>query len=150
MTAEAAAVLGTETTTFGPWQQYGFSAAAMTRSFAPKPVPDNGARYLVRVGDVLAGGMIIRDPWLIGPYLQMLAVLPDFQRTGVGGRMLGWFEARARAAKQRNIWLCVTASNQQAQQFYFAHGWALATDIDGLIQDDIGERLLRKRLSSVP
>ena len=145
MTDDAAAALGEITPTFGPWVQYGFSAAAMTRAFAP--AIDNGCRYQARVAGDLAGAMIIRNPWLIGPYLQTLAVLPAWQSSGIGGRMLGWFEARARLAKQRSIWLCVAGFNTDAQRFYRAHGWEHVADLPDLIADGVGEQLMRKRLN---
>jgi diamine N-acetyltransferase len=144
MTDAAAATLGDVTATFGPWLAYGFSAAAMARSFAP--VIDNATRYQTLVEGTLAGAMVIRNPWLIGPYLQTLAVLPDFQSGGIGGVMLNWFEARARLAKQRSIWLCVAGFNKNALRFYLAHGWEHAADLPDLIQDGVGELLLRKRL----
>ena len=96
---------------------------------------------------VLAGGMIIRDPWLVGPYLQTIAVLPVFQSSGIGGLMLDWFEARARLARQRNIWLCVSAFNSAAQKFYLAHGWEHIADLPDLIREGDGELLMRKRLA---
>lgn len=145
MTVAAAAELGAITPTFGPWLAYGFSADAMTRSFAP--AVDNGCRYQALVAGNLAGGMVIRNPWLIGPYLQTLAVLPAYQRSGIGGLMLGWFEARARLARQRSIWLCVAVFNTEAQRFYHAHGWEHVADLPDLIHDGVGESLLRKRLT---
>jgi diamine N-acetyltransferase len=144
MSCEAADQIGTEAATFGPWLAYGVSASAMARSF--QPAADNGARYHVRVAGELAGGMIIRDPWLVGPYLQTIAVLPAFQSSGIGGVMLDWFEARARLARQRNIWLCVSAFNTEAQKFYRAHGWEHAADLPDLIREGVGEQLMRKRL----
>jgi diamine N-acetyltransferase len=60
--------------------------------------------------------------------------------------MLGWFEARARAGGQRNVWLCVSGFNDAAQAFYRAHGWETAAALPGLIQDGVDEVLMRKRL----
>ena len=147
MTLDAAAQLGAETATFGPWRRYGVSAATMTRLF--QPAVDNGARYQVQVGADLAGGMVIRDPWLVGPYLQTIAILPDHQSRGIGGLVVEWFEARARLAGQRNIWLCVSAFNLEAQKFYLSHGWEHAANLPDLIRDGDGEVLMRKRMPKV-
>jgi diamine N-acetyltransferase len=98
------------------------------------------------IAGALAGGMVIRDPWLVGPYLQTIAVLPGHQGSGAGGLMLAWFEARARLTHQRNIWLCVSAFNTEAQRFYQAHGWQRVADLPDLIRDGDGEIMLRKRL----
>jgi diamine N-acetyltransferase len=153
MTRDAAAALGAATATFGPWLQYGLSPAAMTRAFVSTDAEEKmhpsetAARYAVSCGSELAGGMVIRDPWLVGPYLQTLAVLPVYQGSGVGGQLLTWFERRARQTKQRNIWLCVSGFNVSAQRFYMAHGWQRVADLDGLIRDDVTEWLMRKRLT---
>ncbi len=98
------------------------------------------------MGADLAGGMIIRDPWLVGPYLQTIALLPSHQSRGIGRLMLGWFEARAALAGHRNIWLCVSAFNVEAQTFYQSHGWSHAAELADLIRDGDGEMLMRKRL----
>lgn len=146
MTAESATRLGTATATYGPWRHYSIPADAMARTFAP--AVDNGARYEVRVVGDLAGGMVIRNPWLVGPYLQTIALLPASQGGGVGGLILAWFEARAQLAGQRNVWLCVSAHNVAAQRFYLAHGWQTVADLPDLIRDGDGEILMRKRLHS--
>ncbi len=146
MSIETAQQLGAATATFGPWRHYGISSAAMTRMFAP--AIDNAARYHVHVGRELAGGMVIRDPWLVGPYLQTIAILPAHQGSGIGGRLLAWFEQRARLDSQRNIWLCVSAFNAPAHRFYQAHGWQHAADLADLIRDGDGESLMRKRLTA--
>lgn len=144
MTEGDARSLGERTSTFGPWARYGFTPDLMTRTFMP--TPDGACRYTARVDGALAGGFIARPAWLVGPYLQMLAVLPAYQGTGLGGLMLDWFETRARASAQRNAWLCVSAFNPGARKFYAAHGWREAADLPGLIDDGVGEVLMRKVL----
>ena len=80
-----------------------------------------------------------------GPYLQMLAILPAHQNQGIGSRILGWFEEEARE-HFRNLWLCVSGFNFDAQRFYQAHGYALVATLDGLMRDGDAELLMRKRI----
>ena len=49
---------------------------------------------LLEVDGVEAGAVSIRFPWLKGPYLELLALLPPFQRQGIGAGILTWFEQR--------------------------------------------------------
>src|SRR5262249_34485654 len=47
-------------------------------------------RRIIRLGGAIAGVVAVRSPWLLGPYLSLLAVLPSFQGAGVGSAILGW------------------------------------------------------------
>jgi ribosomal-protein-alanine N-acetyltransferase len=51
-------------------------------------------------------------------HLNLLAVLPEFQRIGLGTRMIRWLEESAQAAGIRAIHLEVRARNQHARRFY--------------------------------
>ena len=51
-------------------------------------------------------------------HLNLLAVRPEFQRLGLGTRMIRWLEESARVAGIRAIHLEVRARNQQARRFY--------------------------------
>lgn len=144
MTAARARSLGAACATFGPWQHYNIGADQLTASLIDR---DGGNRpFEVSVGDALAGAIVIRDPWLIGPYLVFLGVLPAFQCQRIGETLLRWFEAEARRGGKRNIWLCVTGANDGAQRFYRAHGWSAAATLPDLIRDGDDEIMMRKRL----
>lgn len=144
MTAEAAPALGAACATFGPWKHYQISADALTRLFLDH---SGGNRpFQVMVGGVLAGAIIVRQSFLIGPYLVFITVLPAFQGQKAGDALLGWFEAEARRGNRRNIWLCVTGVNDAAQRFYRAHGWDIAATLPDLIRDGDDEIMMRKRL----
>ncbi len=145
MTMDAAQALGSACATFGPWKHYRFAAEDLTASFLDH---SGGNRpFAVRVANTLAGVIVVRDPWLVGPYLAFLGVLPAFQGIKVGDVLLGWFEAEARRGNKRNIWLCVTGANEGAQRFYRAHGWDVAATLPDLIRDGDDEIMMRKRLT---
>ena len=65
----------------------------------------------------------------------------DFDRT-----LAGWFEAEARG-HFRNLWLCVSGFNTDAQRLYRAHGFERVATLDGLVREGDDELLMRKRLA---
>lgn len=144
MTPAAAAHCGPACAAIDPWRRYGITAEQLTATFAA--TSGSTFRYQALVGDEPAGVMIIVHPWLIGPYLQFIAVLPAYQSQGVGRTLLDWFENRARASGQRNVWLCVTGFNDRAAAIYRASGWQQAAVLPDLVTTGIDENLLRKRL----
>ena len=144
MTPEAAAILGPAIAAIDPWARVSYDPARLTGFFAA--LETGAPRYQIRVGDDLAGAMVVRCPWLSGPYLNILGLLPEFQGRGIGDAALGWFETEARTAKFRNIWLCVSSYNTGAQRFYVAHGFSATATLDALTLDAFDEILMRKRL----
>jgi ribosomal protein S18 acetylase RimI-like enzyme len=144
-TTEAeAAFLGEALARIDPWARLGATGMHLASFLAN---PSDGKRcFTVTADGELAGAISVRFPWLGGPYLNLLAILPAYQRAGLGGAALGWMEAEARRAGARNCWLCVSAFNTSAIAFYLSHGYAEAAVLDDLIKDGEDEILMRKRL----
>jgi ribosomal protein S18 acetylase RimI-like enzyme len=143
MTEAGADALGPQLAAFGPWAHYAFGADRMTAGLKRR---DGAAVYQIACGPDLAGAAVILSPWLAGPYLQLLAVLPEHQGRGIGARVVAWLEAEARG-HFRNLWLCVSGFNAGAQRFYRDHGFEVVATLDGLVRDGDDELLMRKRLS---
>jgi len=144
MTAPAADVLGPQIAAIGPWAHYYADAPAIS---AALKCGGAGARcYQVLCGADLAGAVVVYCPWLAGPYLQLLAIVPAHQSRGIGASILTWFESQARD-RYRNLWLCVSAFNVDAHRFYETHGFRRVAKIEGLLRDGDDELLMRKRLS---
>jgi ribosomal protein S18 acetylase RimI-like enzyme len=91
-----------------------------------------------------AGVVSVRDPWLKGPYLELLALLPPFQNRGLGATLIGWLEGEAVANGVRNLWVCASSFNVRALRFYERHGFARASVLPGLVAEGYDEILLRK------
>lgn len=94
MSAGSAERLGPTIAAIGPWAHYNFSTDTIV-AFLKGELGDSH-RFEVVCGGQSAGAVVIRYPWLAGPYLQMLAILPGFQRLAIGAHILNWFEAEAR------------------------------------------------------
>lgn len=145
MTALAARDLGTRLAAIDPWARVDFAAEAFVAFLAAgEPAV---SRYRVLVEDADAGVVVIRHRWLHGPYLHLLGLVPGMQGRGIGDVALAWFEAEARGAGLRNLWLCCSAFNTGARRFYEVHGFALAGVLASLVWDGQDELLMRKRLA---
>jgi ribosomal protein S18 acetylase RimI-like enzyme len=125
-----------------PWSVVNCPADAMARFLASSG--DGAYRYLVEAGGEAAGAVSVRFPWLKGPYLELLAILPQFQSRGLGASILAWFEQEAVLAGARNLFVCASAFNARALRFYERHGFRQAATLPGLVADGYDEILLRK------
>jgi ribosomal protein S18 acetylase RimI-like enzyme len=144
MTAEDACMLGAGLARLEPWSRLGFDGERLGRLLA---VTDDGAlRFKILVGSQRAGAVVVRFPWLNGPYLNFLGVLPEYQRRGVGAAVLSGLEDGARLAGVGNVWLCVSIFNTAAQAFYERHGYRAVAQLDDLIQQGQSEILMRRRV----
>ena len=133
MTRAAASVLAPAIASIGPWAHYNFAPADLEASLLV--TGDGAIRYQLTRDDAPAGVAIIRSPWLAGPYLQILAVLPALQGTGTGTAVLKWYEETALTARMRNVWLCVSGFNVDAQRFYERYGYRLVGHLPDLMRD---------------
>jgi ribosomal protein S18 acetylase RimI-like enzyme len=125
-----------------PWSVMAYPAERLAQFLA---TADGGARrHLVEVDGHEAGLVSVRDPWLKGPYLELLALLPPFQSRGLGSAVLAWLEREAIAGAARNLWVCASSFNGRALRFYERHGFTRAAILPGLVADGYDEILLRK------
>ena len=75
-----------------PWSVMNYPADKLAAFLAS---PDAGAaRYVVSVKGAEVGVVSVRHPWLKGPYLELLALLPEAQSQGIGSSIMAWFEIR--------------------------------------------------------
>lgn len=104
---------------YGPWedeQQRGFFA----------PLVDDHDVFILTVGDALVGAVYLGsrddDVWL-----ELVEVLPEFQRQGYGRSALRWVVARA-AEQGSGTLLQVHRVNEDARRLYLSEGF---TDAGG-------------------
>ncbi|MGV1015344.1 MAG: GNAT family N-acetyltransferase [Methyloceanibacter sp.] len=125
-----------------PWSVMNYPADSMAQFLAA--TSDSVSRYRVVVDGEDAGIVSVRYPWLKGPYLELLALLPKFQGQGLGARILAWFEQEAARHEARNLWVCASSFNQGALRLYERHGFQPVATLPGLVVDGYDEILLRK------
>lgn len=141
--AASAGSLARAITDIDPWRRMGYGADAMAAYLA---VPGPGAcRRVIRSGDRALGAVAVRHPWLRGPYLELLALLPGCQGHGIGAAVLDWMEGEV-AGRANSLWVCTSTFNVRAVAFYERHGFVRVGDLDGLVGPGFTEILLRKRL----
>lgn len=139
--ASEAEPLGQALAGMDPWREAGYRAEALT-AYLLRPDPAL-QRYAVMAGKELAGVMCVRWPWLHGAYLELIGLLPAFQRRGLGRAIVQWFESRSFLAGS-NAWIVVSASNTPARRFYLRQGFAEVAGLPGLVRPGYNEILLRK------
>jgi ribosomal-protein-alanine N-acetyltransferase len=64
-------------------------------------------------------------------HLSLLAVRPDYQRQGVGRRMLEWLAESALTAGIASVHLELRESNRDARRFYINQGFAETARVSG-------------------
>jgi len=125
-----------------PWSVMSYPAERLAEFLAS---PDGGVtRCLIEVGGETAGVISVRYPWLKGPYLELLALLPPFQRKGIGRMLLARFESEAVSRGARNLFVCASSFNEKALRFYRRDGFQDAAVLPGLVAEGYDEILLRK------
>lgn len=142
---DEAKLLGSEFAAMDPWASYQISPARLADFFDASE--EGCSRRAIRVDGELAGVVVVRSPWLHGPYLQFLGLRAGWQGHGLGAAVLAWMADEAPAGT-RNLWLCVSAINVRARAFYEAHGYRLAASLEGLAADHMDELLLRREVRS--
>jgi ribosomal protein S18 acetylase RimI-like enzyme len=144
MTTEDATIIGTGLAEIDPWARLDFAGERFANFLAAEG--DGAFRFKILFGAERAGAVVVRFPWLSGPYLNILGILPAFQRRGVGALALTWLENESRRVAARSIWLCVSSFNVAARAFYERHGYRVAAQLDDLINDGKNEMLMRKKI----
>lgn len=123
-----------------PWRTLGYQAAALKRYLSR---PDPGLHcFLISVHQQVAGVLTVRHPWLLGPFLEMLALLPSFQGQGRGRRLVRWL-ADQTWPRYRQLWTTVSSFNLRARNFYRQLGFVELAVLPDVIRPGFAEILLR-------
>lgn len=152
--ASKAAQLAAELVTIDPWKTLGFKADALaaylTREdpacfrYVIAPTDENSDDYSATTP---AGIAAVRFPWMRGPYLEFLGILPSAQGEGIGSKFMAWLEKRTIVSGCNNIWIAVSDFNSAARTFYEHAGYVHCAELDDLVAEGRAELLMRKKLS---
>ena len=141
--------------TMGEARELGFACAAIdpwrTMRYEPAVLgaylerPETSLhRYAILWDGRAAGVIALRYPWLRGPFIEMLAVLPPHQGRGLAHAALNWAAQRT-ASVTSNLWASVADFHTKGREFWAYQGFEEVANLPGLIGDG-AEILLRKRL----
>lgn len=144
-TSSDAKILSEKLAKIEPWKTLKSTPQEFEEGFQSHSSSTN--TYAVIVEGEPVGIISVRYPWLLGPYLGFLGIIPQAQGKGLGKVLMNWLEETAKEHSARNIFICVSDYNADAQAFYQSCGYVKVADLDGLIVDEYAEFLLRKRLS---
>jgi len=127
--------------TFDPYLRLGYRAETLIHYLTrPDPALD---RYAIDANGRLIGVMALRRPWLRGPLIEMLALLPTAQGQGFGSKILD----RCKNESGKNLWATVSAFHEPARHFYAKAGFEEVCALPGIVQEGEDELLLRWRSS---
>jgi diamine N-acetyltransferase len=143
VTAADAALLGPGLAAIDPWRRANYPHAALTGYLTRLDPAAN--RFAIDADGALAGVISVREPWLRGPYLELLGLLPPAQGRGIGAAVMGWFEEQAPGSAS-SLWVLCSDFNAGALAFYERHGFRRVTALEGLVGEGFTEILLRRKL----
>jgi GNAT superfamily N-acetyltransferase len=126
-----------------PWSCLGYSAEGLAK-YLRRSDPAL-KRYTLNSSGCMIGVICIRYPWLLGPYIEVVAVLKPYRRKGVARDIFQWIETEINASS-KNMWTAVSSFNDSARNFYTRMGFVEIGPIPDLIKPGCTEILLRKSL----
>lgn len=139
LTAKEAESVAAACIRFDPYLTLGYRAETLA-AYLTRPDPALTRQAILQDGK-LAGVLTMRKPWLRGPMIEMLALLPDAQGKGLGSQIL----ERCKAEAGKNLWTTVSAFHEPARRFYAKAGFEEIAALPGIVAEDQDEILLRWR-----
>lgn len=124
--------------------RYGFSVEGLGSSLS-RALGGDDELFVAELEGAMAGFAWVdpRGAFSTAPYLRLIAVDPGLRSGGVGGRLLGEFEART-ARVGRPFCLLVSDFNRTAQAFYEARGYRKVGSLPDFARPGIAEILMMK------
>jgi ribosomal protein S18 acetylase RimI-like enzyme len=127
-------------TAMDPWRTLAYPLQDLTQ-YLLRPDPAL-FRFVVFINSDRAGVVCIRYPWLLGAYLELLAVFPGYQRKGIGEKIMRWLQTETFEVS-KNVWSLVSEFNASARSFYEKLGFTEVAAFKDLVRQGYNEILLR-------
>jgi ribosomal protein S18 acetylase RimI-like enzyme len=124
-----------------PWKRLGYGAAEWQRLFE-LPLRDREG-FIIEADGAVVGLALLRPRFLLGEYVELLAIAPDAQGKGLGQLLLAHLEKLV-FARANNLFVCVSDFNSGARRFYRRHGYEEIGPIPNLLIEGSAEILMRK------
>jgi ribosomal protein S18 acetylase RimI-like enzyme len=128
-------------TTSDPWKRLGYTASSWNQIFVP--IPKGRDTYVMDLAGHVVGVAILRQKFLFGDYLELLAVDPTMKGQGIGSRLLRHVEALT-FARAQNLFACVSDFNESARSFYKSQAYEEIGPMPNFLIPGCAEILLRK------
>ncbi len=126
-----------------PWKRLRYTSSDWERLLA---MPLQGREAFVLEADSqLAGIGVLRQKFLVGDYLELLAVAASAQGRGHGRTLLAYAEG-VTFQRAKNLFVCVSDFNHQGRRFYERNGYREVGPIPDLLIQGSGEILMRKTI----
>jgi len=124
-----------------PWKTLRYTRTDWQPIFSP-PLQNREA-FIVEVDSKLAGVAMLRRAFLVGDYLELLAISASAQGQGHGQELLQHLEGLV-FGRAKNLFVCVSDFNKRGQRFYERNGYTEAGRFANLLIAGSDEILLRK------
>ena len=126
-----------------PWTTLGYTAADWDRVFCP--IPQGRDSYVAEFDGRVAGIALVRQKFLLGDYLELLAVAGWARQQGVGRHLLRHIEQLV-FDRTKNLFACVSDFNVPAREFYKKMGYQEIGPMPNLLTPGSAEIFLRKTM----
>jgi len=124
-----------------PWSILGYQEETLAGYLVR--VDPSSHRFVIMRSDKICGIVCVRYPWLVGAYLELIAVFSAFQGQGIGGEIIRWLENES-FFYASNLWILVSSFNSSARKFYRRQGFQEICTLPDLVKPGYDEILLRK------
>lgn len=101
--------------------------------------------YVAAEGNAVAGFIILCMAGAFKGYIQTIAVAPDQQGRGIGGKLMAFAEKRI-FSESPNAFICVSDFNPDARRLYERLGYGLVGELKDYVVAGHSELLLRKTI----
>lgn len=101
--------------------------------------------YVARVGETLAGHIVVNMKGPFAGYIQALVVGSDWRGRGIGSQLVRFAEERI-FRESPNVFLCVSSFNERAQQLYARLGYERIGELKEYVIPGASEFLMRKTI----
>ena len=99
--------------------------------------------FIMEIEGRAEGVAVLRPKFLLGDYLELLAIAPAARGRGHGRTLLTYLEGLV-FKRVNNLFLCVSDFNDRARTFYNKNGYAEIGPIPDLLIPGAAEILMRK------
>jgi len=101
--------------------------------------------YVAKSDENLIGFAVVSVTGVLIGFLLTLCIVPDYQRFGIGAKLLAYSEERI-FEESPNVFLMVSSFNTGAQAFYEKHGYRKVGELEDYIIRGYSEFLMRKSI----